>query len=142
MVKLGRDSRSGLYRFGDVKPDPDRDMDLRDAIQRIAVAWPSYGRPRITAELRRRGWQVNPKRVHRLMREDNLLCVRRRKFVVTTDSNHGRKIYPNLARSMILTGTDQLWVADITYIRFRAEVLFLAVILDAYSRRVIGGALD
>jgi transposase InsO family protein len=117
-------------------------MDLRDAIQRIAVEWPSYGRPRITAELRRRGWRVNPKRVYRLMREDNLLCVRRRKFVVTTDSNHGRRVYPNLARNMVLTATDQLWRADITYIRLRDEFVFLAVILDAYSRRVIGWALD
>ena len=77
MVKLGRVSRSGFYRFQDAEPSPDRDMDLRDAIQRIALEWPSYGRPRITAELRRRGWRVNPKRVYRLMREDNLLCVRR-----------------------------------------------------------------
>jgi transposase InsO family protein len=100
-------------------------MELRDAMQRIAVEWPSYGRPRITAELRRRGWRVNPKRVYRLMREDNLLCVRRRKFVVTTDSNHTRKVYPNLARNMILTATDQLWVADITYIRLRDEFVFL-----------------
>ena len=142
MVKLGRVSRSGFYRFGDTKPDPDRDMNLRDAMQRIAVEWPAYGRPRITAELRRRGWDVNPKRVYRLMREDNLLCVRKRKFVVTTDSNHGRKVYPNLARNMILTNTDQLWRADITYIRLRDEFVFLAVILDAYSRRVIGWALD
>ncbi|MGB6945019.1 MAG: IS3 family transposase [Bryobacteraceae bacterium] len=142
MMKLGRVSRSGFYRFQGALPNPDRDMDLRDAIQRIAVEWPSYGRPRITAELRHRGWRVNPKRVHRLMREDNLLCVRRRKFVVTTDSNHGRKVYPNLARNMILTATDQLWRADITYIRLRDEFVFLAVILDAYSRRVIGWALD
>ena len=142
MVKLGRVSRSGFYRFQDAEPSPDRDMDLRDAIQRIALEWPSYGRPRITEELRRRGWGVNPKRVYRLMREDNLLCVRKRKFVVTTDSNHGRKVYPNLARDMILTGTDQLWRADITYIRLRDEFVFLAVILDAYSRRVIGWALD
>lgn len=142
MVKLGRVSRSGFYRFQDAEPRPDRDMDLRDAIQRIALEWPSYGRPRITAELRRRGWRVNPKRVYRLMREDNLLCVRRRKFVVTTDSNHGRRVYPNLARNMILTTTDQLWRADITYIRLRDEFVFLAVILDAYSRRVIGWALD
>ena len=142
MVKLGRVSRSGFYRFQDDQPSPDRDMDLRDAIQRIAVQWPSYGRPRITAELRQRGWRVKPKRVYRLMREDNLLCVRRRKFVVTTDSNHGRKVYPNLARNMILTATDQLWRADITYIRLRDEFVFLAVILDAYSRRVIGWALD
>jgi len=142
MVKLGRVSRSGFYRFQDAEPSPDRDMDLRDAIQRIAVEWPSYGRPRITAELRHRGWRVNPKRVYRLMREDNLLCVRRRKFVVTTDSNHGRRVYPNLAPNMILTATDQLWRADITYIRLRDEFVFLAVILDAYSRRVIGWALD
>ena len=74
------------------------DMELRDAIQRIALEWPSYGRPRITEELRRQGWTVNHKRVRRLMREDNLLCLRKRKFVVTTDSNHDRKIYPNLAR--------------------------------------------
>ena len=88
------------------------------------------------------GWTVNPKRVYRLMREDNLLCVRKRKFVVTTDSNHGRKVYPNLACEMVLTGMDQLWGADITYIRLREEFVFLAVILDAYSRRVIGWALD
>ena len=121
---------------------PDPHMDLRDAIQRIALAWPSYGRPRITAELRRQNWTVNPKLVYRLMREDNLLCVRKRKFVVTTDSNHKRKIYPNLAPNIILTAPDQLWRADITYIRLREEFVFLAVILDAYSRRVIGWALD
>ena len=141
MVELGRVSRSGFYRF-DENARPDRDMDLRDAIQRMALEWPSYGRPRITAELRRRGWTVNAKRVYRLLREDNLLCVRKRKFVVTTDSNHGRKVYPNLARSLVLTGMDQLWRADITYIRLREEFVFLAVILDAFSRRVIGWALD
>ena len=155
MVELGRVSRSGFYRFDEgAKPDRDMDLspqrrrpvagdpDLRDAIQRIALEWPSYGRPRITAELRRRGWTVNAKRVHRLLREDNLLCVRKRKFVVTTDSNHGRKVYPNLARGLVLTGVDQLWRADITYIRLRDEFVFLAVILDAFSRRVIGWALD
>jgi putative transposase len=143
MVKLGRVSRSGFYRFDEnVEPGPDPHMDLRDDIQRIALAWPSYGRPRITAELRHQGWTVNPKLVYRLMREDNLLCVRKRKFVVTTDSNHTRKVYPNLAPGMLLTATDQLWRADITYIRLRDEFVFLAVILDAYSRRVIGWALD
>jgi putative transposase len=143
MMKLGRVSRSGFYRFDDsADPEPDPHMDLRDAIQRIALQWPSYGRPRITAELRRQDWTVNPKLVYRLMREDNLLCVRKRKFVVTTDSNHTRRIYPNLAPNIILTATDQLWRADITYIRLRDEFVFLAVILDAYSRRVIGWALD
>ena len=141
MVKLGGVSRSGFYRLGeDCKPDPD--IDLRDAIQRIALEWPSYGRPRITRELRRREWVVNAKRVYRLLREDNLLCVRKRRFVVTTNSNHGLHVYPNLARDMVMTGMDQLWRADLTYIRLREEFVFLAVILDAFSRRVIGWALD
>jgi len=143
MAKLGRVNRSSIYRFrGDDVVRPDPDMDLRDAIHRIALEWPSYGRPRITAELRRQGWTVNPKRVRRLLREDNLLCLRKRKFVMTTDSHHGRKVYPNLARQMTLTGMDQLWVADITYVRLQEEFVYVAVILDAYSRRVIGWALD
>jgi transposase InsO family protein len=143
MVELGRVSRASFYRFEEsAHASHDADMDVRDAIQRIALEWPSYGRPRMTAELRRRGWKVNPKRVYRILREDNLLCIRKRKFVVTTDSNHGRKIYPNLAPTLVLTGVDQLWVADITYIRLREEFVFLAVILDAFSRRVIGWALD
>jgi putative transposase len=142
MVRLGQVSRTSYYRFEENGGSRSgSDMELRDAIQRIALEWPSYGRRRITQELRRRGWRVNPKRVHRFMREDNLLCVRKRKFVVTTNSNHGKKVYPNLARKMILTDVDQLWVADITYIRLREEFVFLAVILDAYSRRVIGWAL-
>lgn len=143
MVKLARVSRASYYRFDEeAESGADSDMDLRDAIQRVALEWPSYGRRRITRELHRRGWAVNWKRVYRLMREDNLLCVRKRKFVVTTDSNHGRKVYPNLARQMVLTDVDQLWRADITYIRLREEFVFLAVILDAYSRRAIGWALD
>jgi len=140
MAELARVSRASFYRFNE-DARPDKDMDLRDAIQRIALQWPSYGRPRITAELRRRGWQVNPKRVYRLLREDNLLCVRKRRFVVTTNSNHGLRVYPNVARDMVLTGVDQLWRADITYIRLREEFVYLAVILDAFSRRVVGWAL-
>lgn len=144
MLELGRVSRSSFHRFVTAAPvaSADNDMELRDAMQRIALEMPAYGRRRITAELRRRGWAVNHKKVHRLMREDNLLCVRHRKFVVTTDSNHGRKIYPNRARDMMVTAMDQLWVADITYIRLREEFVFLAVVLDAFSRRVIGWALD
>jgi hypothetical protein len=112
MVELGRVSRSGFYRFDKyAQPGPDPDMDLRNAIHRIGLQWPSYGRPRITAELRRRGWTVNPKRVYRLLREDNLLCVRKRKFIVTTDSNHGRKVYPNLARDVILRSITMLFDA-------------------------------
>lgn len=144
MVELGGVSRASFYRSDEeISTKIDRDMDLRDAIQRIALKWPSYGRPRITAELKRRGWKVGPNRVRRIMREDNLLCVRKRKFVVTTtDSNHGRKVYPNLASEMELNGINQLWVADITYIRLEAEFVYLAVVIDAYSRRVIGWALD
>jgi len=143
MVQLSQISRAGFYRQqAGFARRVDADMDLRDAIQRIALEMPSYGRPRITRELRNRGWKVNPKRVYRLMREDNLLCVRRRKFVVTTDSAHGLRVYPNLARQMVLTDVDQLWRADITYIRLREEFVFLAVIVDAYSRRVIGWALN
>jgi len=143
MVKLAGVSRASYYRFDDnAESGTGPDMDLRDAIQRIALDWPTYGRRRVTEELRRRDWTVNHKRVHRIMREDNLLCLRRRKFVATTDSNHGRKVYPNLARELLLTGMDELWRADITYIRLRDEFVYLAVILDAFSRRVIGWALD
>ena len=143
MVELGGVSRASFYRYDeDAAVRADDDMDLRDAIQRIVVDWPCYGRPRITAALRRQGWVVNPKRVYRLLREDNLLCLRKRKFVVTTDSNHQRKVYPNLAGQMTLNGINQLWVADITYIRLEAEFVYLAVVLDAFSRRVIGWALD
>jgi putative transposase len=143
MVELGRVSRSSFYRFDpERKTGTDRDMELRDVIQRIALEWPCYGRPRVTQELRRQGWRVNPKRVYRLMREDNLLCVRRRKFLVTTDSNHSRRVYPNLACALVLTGVNQLWIADLTYIRLLEEFVFLAAILDAFSRRVIGWALD
>jgi transposase InsO family protein len=141
MCELGQVSRAGWYRQGGPRPG-DRDLKLRDQIQKIALEWPAYGSRRITAELRRRKGTVNRKHVQRLMREDNLLCLRKRKFVVTTDSDHGLRGYPNLARQMTLTGVDQLWRADITYVRLEVEFVYLAVILDACSRRVIGGELD
>jgi transposase InsO family protein len=142
MCALAQLSRAGYYRFLTTPAAGDKDIDLRDAIQRIALESPNYGRPRITAELHRRGWPVGPNRVYRIMREDNLLCLRRRKFVITTNSNHDRPVYPNRAREMVLTGINQLWVADITYIRLEVEFVYLAVVLDAYSRRVIGWSLD
>ena len=142
MCQLGQVSRASLYRFVPDAEHADSDLDLRDEIQRVALEFPCYGRPRITAELKRRGWKVNHKRVGRIMREDNLLCLRKRKFVATTDSNHNFRVYPNLAGSMELTGIDQLWIADITYIRLETEFVYPAVVLDAYSRRVIGWALD
>jgi len=142
MCRLARVSRAGLYRFRPGLPGPDPDMPLRDAIQRIALEFPSYGWRRITAELQRQRWAVNHKRVYRWMRVDNLLCLRKRKFVATTDSDHGLPVYPNLARTLTLTGLDQLWVADITYVRLELEFVYLAVILDAFSRRVVGWALE
>ena len=142
MCELGQVSRTGWYRQRADPVPADRDLKLRDEIQKIALEWPAYGSRRITAELRRRKWPVNRKRVQRLMREDNLLCLRKRKFVVTTNSDHGLRVYPNLARQMTLTGIDQLWRADITYVRLEVEFVYLAVILDAYSRRVIGWELD
>jgi hypothetical protein len=114
-------------------------MTLRHQIQHIALRWPAYGYRRVHAELTRRGWKVNHKRVLRLLRYDNLLCVRRRKFIFTTDSRHGLPIYPNLAEGLAVTGIDQLWVADITYIRLQREFVYLAVLLDAFSRRVWAG---
>jgi transposase InsO family protein len=141
MCALAKVSRAGFYRFPSARSGGDAEVELRDALQRIALEFPSYGWPRMTEELKRRGWAVNHKRVYRLMREDNLLCLRRRKFLVTTDSAHTLPVYPNLACAITLTGLDQLWVADITYIRLRAEFVYLAVILDAYLRRVHGWAL-
>jgi len=140
MCEAGQVSRAGYYRFVD-RQEVDGDVELRDKIQKIAIEMPSYGYRRVCAELKRRKQPANHKRVLRIMREDNLLCLRRRKFVRTTDSGHGFRVYPNLAKEMVPTGTDQLWVADITYIRLLCEFVYLAVILDAFSRRVIGWEL-
>jgi transposase InsO family protein len=121
----------------------EEDMDVRTAIQGIVVAHRRrYGYRRITAELRRRGLLVNHKRVARLMREDNLLAVQPRAFVVTTDADHDLEVSLNLASRLTLTGMNQLWVADITYIRLKREFVYLAVLLDAYSRKVVGWALE
>lgn len=141
LCKAAEVSRSGYYRY--IKPGEDRteEMELRDEIQKIAIQMPAYGYRRITAELGRRNWVVNRKRVLRIMREDNLLCLRRRSFVRTTDSDHKLPIYPNLAKNLEVSGLNQLWVADITYIRLQHEFVYLAVILDSFSRRVIGWAL-
>ena len=142
LCALGQVSRAGFYRWQKGPPAIDDDLDLRDEMQRIAVEFPYYGWRRIKKELKERGWLVNFKRVRRIMRKDNLLCLRRRKFVLTTDSNHDRPVYPNLAGDLKLTGLNQLWVADITYIRLESEFVYLAVVLDAFSRRVIGWCLD
>jgi putative transposase len=134
-------SRAGFYRRRVPRQATPVEMELRDQMQKVAAEFPAYGYRRITAELQQRGFDVNHKRVLRMMREDNLLCVRRRAFIVTTDSRHNLPVYPNLAREMKPTVINQLWVADITYVRLRTEFVYLAVVLDAFSRRVIGWAL-
>lgn len=118
------------------------ETERRQAIQRIALEMPAYGHRPITAELQRCDLPTGRDRVLRYMREANLLCRRRRAFVATTDSNHSLRVFPNLARDLTLTGMDQLWVADITYIRLPRDFVYLAVLLDAFSRRVIGWALE
>jgi putative transposase len=138
-------SRATYYRQRHQQAPPlaDRaETKRRQAIQRIALEMPTYGHRPMTAELQRRDLPTGRDRVLRYMREANLLCRRRRAFVATTDSRHSLKVFPNLARDLILTEVDQLWVADITYIRLRREFVYLAILLDAFSRRVIGWALE
>jgi transposase InsO family protein len=143
MCALSGVGRAGYYRHWGASAPRQEEVGVRDAIQRLALAHRHYGYRRIAAQMRREGWAVNHKRVLRLMRQDNLLCLRKRLFVpVTTDSQHGWRVVANLARGMVPTGLDQLWVADITYIRLKREFVYLAVMLDAYSRKVVGWALD
>jgi transposase InsO family protein len=143
MCYLGQVSRAGFYRSLQEQGLGEEEMEVRAAIQRIVVEHRRrYGYRRIAAELRRQGMPVNHKRVARIMREDNLLAVQPRAFVATTDSDHELEVYLNLAWRMKLTGMNQLWVADITYIRLQREFVYLAVILDAFSRKVVGWALE
>ena len=143
MCQLAGVSRAGFYRSLQDRAPAEEDLEVRSVIQQIAVEHRRrYGYRRISAELRRRGMLVNHKRVLRIIREDNLLAVQPRAFVVTTDSDHEFEVYLNLASRMKLTGMNQLWVADITYIRLKKEFVYLAVVLDAFSRKVVGWALD
>jgi len=134
-------SRAGFYRHFDEHAPRQAETELRDRIQRVALENRCYGYRRVAAELRRQGIVANHKRVLRVMREDNLLSIRKRRFVVTTDSRHYRPVYPNLLAGRELTAPNQAWVADITYIRLQEEFIFLAVVLDAFSRRVVGWEL-
>lgn len=142
MCVLGRVSRAGFYRWLRAAAPGEEEMEVRASIHEVVVEHRGrYGYRRVSRELRRRGIVVNHKRVARLMREDNLLAVQPRAWVQTTDSGHALEVYLNLAARMQLTAINQLWVADITYIRLRAEFVYLAVVLDAWSRRVVGWAL-
>lgn len=142
MCWLAAVSRAGYYRSLAEHEPADEEMAVREAIQQIAMAHKRrYGYRRVAAELRRQGFAINHKRVIRLMRADNLLAIRSRRYVITTDSDHDLEVYLNLAARMKLTGVDQLWVADLTYIRLRHEFVYLAAVVDAWSRRVVGWAL-
>jgi transposase InsO family protein len=135
--------RAGYYRDWQGREPEAEEMEVRARIQQIAMAHRrNYGYRRVCRELKDQGWRVNHKRVARLMAEDNLLAIRRRKYIVTTDSGHDLPVYRNLAARLKLSGINQLWVADITYIRLHRQFLFLAVVLDAYSRRVVGWAVE
>ena len=134
-------NRAGFYRHFDEQAPRQAETELRDRIQRVALENRFYGYRRVAAELRRQGVIVNHKRVLRVMREDNLLSLRKRRFVVTTDSRHYRPIYPNLVAGREITAPNQVWVADITYTHLDEEFIFLAVILDVFVRRVVGWAL-
>ena len=143
MCYLAGVSRASYYRYLEVAAPDEAEMTVRAAIQEVVLAHRRrYGYRRVNMDLRRRGMAVNHKRVLRIMREDNLLAIRYRKYILTTNSQHDCPVYLNLAARMELTGVNQLWVADITYIRLRAEFVFLAVVIDRYSRKAVGWALD
>ncbi len=142
MCELGSVSRAGFYRHWEERAPRQADTAVRDEIQKVAIEKRFYGYRRVRQELQHRGRIVNAKRVLRLMREDNLLCLRTQRFIPpTTDSRHGWRIWPNLARGLQTQNINELWVADITYVRLNEEFVYAAVVLDAHSRRVIGWAL-
>lgn len=139
---LAQVSRAAYYRHWDEHAPRIQETALRDAIQRLAISQRYYGYRRITALLKRQGWIANHKRVARILKEDNLLCLRKPVFrPATTDSRHSWRVWPNLARHMAPMAVNQLWVADITYVRLGEAFVYLAVILDAFSRKVVGWAM-
>ena len=135
-------SRSWCYERPSAREKARKDVALRDAIERIVLEFPGYGYRRVTAALRREGWEENHKRVLRIMREESLLCQLKRRFVPTTDSAHAFGRYPNLVKDTELDRLDQVWIADITYVRLPTTFCYLAAVLDAYSRRCVGWHLS
>jgi putative transposase len=143
MCRLARVSRAGFYRGWEARAPEEAELALRASVQKVALAHRRrYGYRRILHDLRNSGIVIGKHRLQRIMREDNLLAVRHRKFILTTESQHECTVYLNLAARMTLSGINQLWVADITYIRLRREFVYVAVVVDRFSRRVIGWALD
>ena len=141
LCELAGVSRASFYRHWEERAPNAAETELRDRVQRLALAHRHYGYRRITVLLQREGLMVGAKKVRRVMRQDNLLAVRRRRFIATTDSAHTFQVFPNLAQYLGITDINQLWVADLTYVRLEQEFVYLAVVLDAFSRRVIGWAL-
>jgi putative transposase len=135
-------SRSWYYACPSAEEHAARDVALREAIEDLILELPGYGYRRVTRALQRAGWDVNQKRVLRVMRQESLLCHLKRHFLVTTDSTHGSAIYPNLLGAITVSAPDQAWVADITYVRLPTTFVYLACLLDAYSRRCIGWKLS
>ena len=138
-------SKSGYYKWSR-KSCSDSDsvqaeMEIRDELQKIAIEFPRYGYRRMTIELYNRGYHVNHKKVFRLMQEDNLLCVKRHFKPLTTDSNHDYRVYPNLMKNLTIVQPDQVWASDITYIQLTDEFVYLAVMLDLFTRKCIGWQL-
>lgn len=139
---MGLPRSTYYYKSRDKTGKEREDADLRDRIERLALRFPRYGYRRMTAQLKRDGLKVNHKRILRIMRASDLLCRAKGKFVRTTDSNHVYRVYPNLYRNRVPDGPNQVWVSDITYIRILVDFVYLAVILDAYSRKVVGWAIS
>jgi putative transposase len=135
-------SRSWYYEKQTRAEEEVADIELRDTIERIILDFPGYGYRRVTHALKRAGWIVNHKRVLRMMREESLLCQLQRHFVHTTDSHHRYQVYPNLIKGMTIEAPDVVWVADLTYIRLASAFVYLAAILDAYSRKCVGWKLS
>ena len=143
MCQLSKVNRAGYYRRWRASSPREEDTALRDRLQQLALSHRHYGYRRLGVLLRREGWAANHKRVLRLLRVDNLLCLRRRAFVPpTTDSKHSWQVWPNLVRGIETTGLNQVWVADITYVRLREEFVYVAIVLDAHSRRAVGWAIE
>lgn len=135
-------SRSWYYEQASQSESDAEEIALRDQIERIILEFSGYGYRRVTHALKRQGWTVNHKRVLRIMREESLLCHLKKRFVTTTNSRHGFPVYPNRLADFLLTAPDQAWVADLTYIRLRSAFVYLACILDAFSRRCVGWHLS
>jgi transposase InsO family protein len=143
MCRLTQVSRAGFYRGWAEKEPEEAELVLRAAVQKVVLAHRRrYGYRRVLRDLRNAGIVVGKHRLQRIMREDNLLAIRGRKFILTTESQHEYNVYLNLAARVNLSSIDQVWVADITYIRLQREFVYLAVVLDRFSRKAIGWALD